>query len=118
MGLSASQYVALAARPTATSPILSNSVFKTLVEHTWEPVLAIEGDAIAVDPLEGEYRAVGDSEVVVPVAQWVLLRDAELRFHVREFAESEEALAKAFGSAWEYLMNADRFDGPARNVCS
>lgn len=78
IGLSVSQFVALAARPTATSPTLSTSIFKTLVDNTWEPVL--EGDAIAVDPLEGEYCAVSDAAVVVPVARWVLLRDAELRF--------------------------------------
>ena len=116
MGLSAAQYVALAARPTAASPALSNALFKTLLASEWEPVL--EGDAVAVHPTEGEYRAAaGDSDAVVPVGVWVLLRDEELRFYVREFAESEEALAVAFESAWTFLMTADRFDGPTGNVC-
>lgn len=45
-----------------------------------------EGGAIAVDPLEGEYRAVGGAEleVVAPVAQWVLLRDAVLSWNSDE----------------------------------
>lgn len=116
MGLSAAQYVALTVRPTAASPTVSNAMFKTLLAKEWEAVL--EGDAVTVDPIAGEYRAVGDVDTVVPVGMWVLLRDEELRFYVRKFAESEEALGAAFESAWTYLMTADRFDGPDRNVCA
>ena len=115
MGLSPKQYAALVVRPTAMSPTLSNSVFKVLLDNEWEPVLI--GDAIAVDPFEGEYRAVG-SDVTVPVGTWVLLQDPDLRFYVREFAASEAALYKAFASAWTYLMTADRFEGPTGNVCN
>ena len=115
MGLTPSQYVALAARPTTDSPTFSNSIFQKLLDNKWEPVLI--GNATAVDPVEGEYRVAGGEETV-QVGVWVLLRDAKFRRYVRQFAESEGALKEAFASAWTYLMNADRFKGPNGNVCA
>ena len=51
------------------------------------------------------------------VSTWVLLRDPELLFYVREYANNMESLKEAFVKVWVYMMNADRFDGPTGNVC-
>lgn len=113
-GITAAGYVALVARPTRDHPRLTNQVFQELLDNEWEPVL--EGDAIKVDPINGEYKSVeGDKRI--PVSVWVLLRDPELLFYVREYANNMESLRTAFKEAWVYMMNADRFDGPDGNLC-
>ena len=113
-GISAAGYVANFARPTRSSPDLSNEIFQTLLDNEWEPVL--EGDALKVDPIEGVYRSV-EGGIEIPVSTWVLLRDPELLFYVREYANNMESLKEAFVKVWVYMMNADRFDGPTGNVC-
>lgn len=70
-----------------------------------------------VDPYTGEYRA-KDGSLTIPVTTWVLLKDADLRKWVQEFAMNPEKIYAELGSAWVYLMNADRFDGPTGNVCA
>lgn len=70
-----------------------------------------------VDPLEGEYMSV-NGEHTISVATWVLLRDPDMAEAVKEFAHDADKLDAELGSAWVYLMNADRFDGPTGNVCS
>lgn len=113
-GITAAGYVALVARPTRDHPRLTNQVFQELLDNEWDPVL--EGDAIKVDPINGEYKSVeGDKRI--PVSVWVLLRDPELLFYVREYANNMESLRTAFKEGWVYMMNADRFDGPDGNLC-
>ncbi|CAN0364351.1 unnamed protein product [Pylaiella littoralis] len=34
-----------------------------------------------------------------------------------KYAQNNELFLKEFGDAWTTLMNADRFDGPSRNIC-
>ena len=114
MGLSPAQYVALAARPTAYRPQLSNALFQKLLDMEWEPVLK-EGQSVA-DPVNGEYASTA-GDAVIPVREWVLLRNPEMRAAVKEFANDPEVLHSVFAEAWTYLMNADRFDGPHGNEC-
>lgn len=114
-GMSPAQYVALAARPTFASPTLDNALFKKLLSVEWEPVL--EGEQQAVDPIHGHYVSTSGDESV-PVHEWVLLRNPEMRTAVKEFANDPELLRNTFADAWTYLMNADRFDGPDSNECS
>lgn len=114
-GISAAEYVAGFARPTKGSPDLSNAVFQTLLDNEWEPVL--EGEEIKVDPIEGVYKSM-EGDLEIPVSTWVLLRDPELLFYVREYANNMDSLKEAFGKVWVYMMNADRFDGPTGNVCT
>ena len=59
-----------------------------------------------------------DGSLRIPVKTFVLLRDATTRYWVNVFAEDAGALNEQLGSAWVYLMNADRFDGPDGNLCS
>ena len=113
--MSPAQYVALAARPTPSIPTLSNDLFKTLlsVDH-WQPVLE-EGE-VAPHPITGRYQAASGG-VSVPVHEWVLLRNPEMRHAVKAFSQDPELLRTTFSDAWTYLMNADRFDGPDSNAC-
>ena len=46
------------------------------------------------------------------------LLQAEFRVHVETFASNPAAFHAAFVSGWEYLMTADRFDGPFNNLCT
>jgi catalase (peroxidase I) len=114
MGLSAPEAVASMARPHPGRPTLSNALFKTLLHNEWEAVL--EGDDEMVNPLTGKYKSKAGDETV-SILEWALLRDHELLFYVRLFAENEGEFKKAFGEAWTCMMNADRFDGPTGNVC-
>ena len=36
---------------------------------------------------------------------------------VQEFAGDEKAFYTEFQNGWTKLMNADRFDGPTKNLC-
>lgn len=43
----------------------------------------------------------------------------ELRFWAEHYAAAgDKVYGEAFAASWTKLMNADRFDGPVRNVCS
>jgi catalase (peroxidase I) len=114
MGLSAPEAVASMARPHPDRPTLSNALFKTLLDNEWEAVL--EGDDEMVNPLTGKYKSKEGGETV-SILEWALLRDHELLYYVRLFAENEGEFKKAFAEAWTYMMNADRFDGSTGNVC-
>lgn len=70
------------------------------------------------DPISGQYKSIENPDLVIPISTWVLLRDPETLFYVKEFADNPEALNAQLGKAWVYLMNADRFEGPVGNVCS
>ena len=43
--------------------------------------------------------------------------DEDLAQIARRYAADEAAFVAAFGAAWNKVMNADRFDGPASNAC-
>ena len=48
----------------------------------------------------------------------LLLRlDAESLAIAQDYAEDNELFLVDFSSAWTKLMQADRFDGPAGNLC-
>lgn len=47
----------------------------------------------------------------------VVMREAELLAAVHSFAEDEQYFLDTFAAAWTKLANADRFDGPVKNLC-
>jgi len=48
----------------------------------------------------------------------VLMRaDPEYSVVVQDYASDNDRFLDDFAAAWTRLMNADRFDGPAGNVC-
>ena len=44
--------------------------------------------------------------------------DPELLAITHQFAEDNNLFLQEFSRAWTKLANADRFDGPTRNICS
>lgn len=92
-GLTASQGVALAGVPSG-SDVLDNTFFLNLVKAS----------------NSGSQGTFEDEE-------WALVQDAELKKIVESYAENKDLFRKEFTNAWSYLMTADRFDGPTKNVC-
>ena len=45
------------------------------------------------------------------------LLEMEFKVIVEEFASDEDSFKNEFASAWNYMMTADRFDGPFDNAC-
>lgn len=92
-GLTLSQGVALAGRPTGTDEA-DNSYFVELVEL---------------------YESEGEATTETDEA---LVQDEELFAFVKMYAKNEKKFKDELADAWTYLMNADRFDGPTGNACS
>ena len=44
--------------------------------------------------------------------------DPELREATNEYVNNNEKFLDDFAAAWTKLANADRFDGPHRNICN
>ena len=111
LGLSTTEAVALAARPTADRPLINNEIFDILLTNQWE--------VLDPNPITGTYQSVQNPEIVIPAQIWALQVDQLTLRSVRNFRipENQGALMDAFSSGWTYLMNADRFDGPTGNVC-
>ncbi len=47
----------------------------------------------------------------------MLREDATLLAIAQDFATDNDVFLKEFAAAWTKVMNADRFSGPASNVC-
>jgi len=109
MGLSDRELVALKQqvwRHEATREVdLSNDYYRALISGEWRPVGG------------GEYYAADGFKMKLLKADLLLRWDAELLAIAQQFAEDESLFVDEFGSAWTKLMNADRFGGPASNVC-
>ena len=71
------------------------------------------------DPITGTYRSVQNPDIVIGADLWALQTDQLTLRSVQEFAQdsNRDAFLAAFKSGWEYLMTADRFDGPRSNAC-
>ncbi|KNC79916.1 hypothetical protein SARC_07707 [Sphaeroforma arctica JP610] len=113
MGLTAEEFVALAARPRSAShehtlgyvgsytgnpSVLSNEYFQLLLNEDW----------VLVSDLENGYKAKSKG-LYMEDYDLALLDDPDMKAAVEKFAMDEDAFMQAFTSAWEYLMNADRF---------
>ncbi|CAN0339197.1 unnamed protein product [Pylaiella littoralis] len=123
-GLTVPQMVALAGSPrnaelmktrgysgSYTSEVaspLSNEFFKILLVNTWEEVEGSGG---------GEYEAVDNPGVYALATDLALVWDPEFKAQTMKYAQNNDLFLTEFGHAWTTLMNADRFDGPSRNVC-
>ncbi|KAG2424571.1 hypothetical protein HXX76_014451 [Chlamydomonas incerta] len=124
MGLSPREAVALAARPrspsqqqrlgysgswTHTPSRVSNQYFKVLLGETWLRTNSSEG-------LE-EFAAAGGKGLFMTPTDLAIKWDPEMLAIAQEFAADNKAFLQTFAGAWTRLMNADRFDGPDRNLC-
>jgi len=85
---------------------LSASYYQDLVTEDW--MTTSDGKA---------YSAPGKNGVKILQDDILLISAAEYLAVVQEFAADEDMWLSTLTSAWTKLMNADRFDGPTRNVC-
>jgi len=51
-------------------------------------------------------------------AEYLLTLEPEFRSAAQDFATEPEVLAQEFAAAWTKVMNADRYNGPAGNLCA
>lgn len=127
MGLSPEEAVALAGRPRSpklavlqggsgawdpTPAGFSNAFFATLLGNEWAPSkTGDEGDVL-------EYKATVDGkEVYITPSDLVIKSEPDLAAIAQRYADDNAAFLRAFAGAWTKVMNADRFKGPAGNVC-
>ena len=90
---------------------LSNKYFITLLSEKWQAHKAPSGML--------EFKAQGnDVEVYYMTPTDVALKsDPQFLAIAQSYAEDNQLFLAAFKSAWTKMMNADRFKGPAGNVC-
>jgi len=89
---------------------LSNGYFTTLLGQTWTAV-TVPGSG------ETQYQAQGQQVFVTP-ADMALAWDPDLLAISQQYAANNTLFLSDFAAAWTKLMNADRFAGPAGNVCA
>lgn len=126
MGLDPYDTVSLAGRPRSPTQqkrlgysgsyvsdpsTLTNEFYKLLLSEEWVPVQ--DGAEFVVST---EYTAVG-KDIYITGADLVLTKDPRYREIVKEFADDEALFKETLVDSWTRLMNADRFDGPAGNLC-
>ena len=114
LGLTTRQGVALAGLPSGTDE-LDNSYFIELMEAydaKNDPVTTVLDNSF-FEGIIGTKRT-----SLFASAGLELLNDDEFRSIVSLYAANEDEFLSELASAWTYLMNADRFDGPRGNVCS
>lgn len=116
MGLTATQYIALAARPRSAThqslldlgsktytdmPMLSNTYFKTLLENKWEPT--------GVTSKTGAKQYRSESGLFVTDEDLALIWEPDFKDIVESFARDEDRFKEAFVDGWTTIMNADLF---------
>ena len=62
------------------------------------------------------YKAFG-KEIYIIAADLLYKADGELAAISHIYARNNEMFLKDVASVWTKLMNSDRFDGPAGNLC-
>ena len=86
---------------------VSNEFFVNLLAHTiWS-----ERQMLLDEPLDRKGYVFTEDFL-----HW--LRNFEYNAFVQVFAENEEVFEHVFAKAWTKIMNADRYAGPAANICS
>jgi len=89
---------------------LDNRFFTTLLTNTWE-------EYTMPDDAGGKvYKAVGSDSIMFATDLWYR-SDGELRAIAEEFAYDNAKFVQTVVAAWDKLTTADRFLGPAENLC-
>jgi catalase (peroxidase I) len=103
---------------------LSNNYFKLLMGLDWtkrsgfgrEEYMASGEDAARVLNLEFDFEMEGQSVYMTP-EDLVIKQDTAFAAIARSYAVDNQLFLSEFAAAWTKVMNADRFKGPAGNVC-
>lgn len=93
---------------TTDPTTLDNSYFSNLLDNTWSKTKSSAGKT--------QYKADGKDLYMLPT-DVIFKYDAELQAIAQEFASDNEVFLAEFVAAWTKIVNADRFDGPGRNLC-
>jgi len=93
----------------SVSTSLSNIFFKTLLSESW---------AAYTIPDTGKqmFKAEG-KDLLILGTDYMFRTDAELLAISQDFAADNDLFLTEVRAAWTKLANADRFDGPAGNLC-
>uniref|UniRef100_A0A383WLV4 Plant heme peroxidase family profile domain-containing protein n=1 Tax=Tetradesmus obliquus TaxID=3088 RepID=A0A383WLV4_TETOB len=87
-----------------------NSYFKVLLNNIWEPSKSASG--------KDEFKAKGNAKLFMMPSDVAIKRSPAFAAHAGEYAKDNAKFLQALAGAWTKVMNADRFDGPAGNVCA
>jgi len=92
------------------SESLSNVFFQDLLSHTWQEFSV---------PSTGKkmYKADGKEKLMLGT-DYMFYQDKELLAISQDFAADDEMFLEEAARAWTKLANADRFAGPAGNICN
>jgi len=94
---------------TETPTTLDSAYFTALLSEKWD-------EYTVPDTGEMQYKAEG-KELYMLRTDLMLKADAEYRAIAEEYAVDEQVFLEDFTAAWVKVMNLDRFDGPAGNLC-
>jgi len=89
---------------------LDNRFFTTLLTNSWEEY------TLPGAPGGQVYKAVGSDRIMFATDLWYR-SDGELRAIAEEFAYDNTKFVQTVVAAWDKLTTADRFLGPAENLC-
>uniref|UniRef100_A0A7S3ZIM4 Plant heme peroxidase family profile domain-containing protein n=1 Tax=Lotharella globosa TaxID=91324 RepID=A0A7S3ZIM4_9EUKA len=88
---------------------INNQYFINLLKEEWELVTLSTG--------KQQYKAVG-KDLYMLQTDLVIRWDPEMLTAAQDFASDNQLFLAEFRAAWTRLMNADRFDGPFKNLCA
>jgi len=94
---------------TNTPGKLSNEYFKVLLGNDWVEQKSSAGKV--------EYKAKGKEGIFMMPSDLVIKNDSALAAIAKAYAADNTKLLKDFAAAWRRAMDADRFKGPAGNLC-
>merc|ERR1712241_378681 len=91
-----------------------SSYFKRLLFSDWERVeVELGGKTKTL------YKSKNSRRLrTIERAEYLLTIEPEFRAAAQDFATEPKVLAQEFAAAWTKVMNADRYDGPAGNLCA
>jgi catalase (peroxidase I) len=88
---------------------LSNDYFKVLLGNEWVQQKSAAGQV--------EYKAKGKEGIYMTPGDVVIKNDPALAAIAKSYASDNSKFLKEYAAAWKKVMDADRFQGPAGNVC-
>jgi len=96
----------------ATPTVMDNEYFKALLSNDWQSFTNPGTD-------QDQYRAFleGGDFAYALRSDYLLTLEPQFLTAAQDFAADNDMFLEEFAAAWTKVMNADRFDGPAGNLC-